>query len=405
LSERASIELTHLRAAAWAGLIVSVFAAGVLLMTRGAIAARDAGFQPVVIAQRSRGLALTLKQLHEPEAVALFGSSELAGFPKNRADRFFSMAPTGFRIVPIGRKAMTPLVHALTIQALGPALRERPIVVLLSPFNPQLSERRQDWFASNFSRLHASVALTSGAIPRSLRLETAGQLLQYPYALSSDPVLRLAAHIASIDSRASVVPNAVIRPIAWLDRLWLTAVDGVSAALNLILHREQHGENRVSVPINWTELERMEREEYARVSRSNPFGLRDSWWIEAGPATLKRSVPVSDSEFKKRLNGWPVFGELATLAHSAHAVAARVLVIGIPYSGAFMDSIGISKTARTAYYDRLQSEAQRLGILVLDGREYDMDRSVLIDAASHLSSVGWLIVNRSIDEYVHSITR
>jgi poly-D-alanine transfer protein DltD len=390
----------HLRAAAWAMALVG-FLGAIALVVDATLAVRNPNPVPLVIAQRAQGIVVLRKQLRDPHAVALFGSSELAGFPKHRADRFFASAPTGFRIVPIGRKAMTPLVHALTIQALGPVLRGRPIVVLLSAFDAQRSGRRQDWFAGNFSRLHTSIALTR-AQPASLRLETAIQLLQYPRALESDPVLNLVAHIQSIDAPLSTIASALIRPIAWLDRGWLTAVDRVMGAVDLLRSQVRAPDwPPISPPVDWQTLERVEREEYARASSSNPFGLRDTWWHEAGVAMLTRSPRISDSVFLSRLDTWPALSELETLVHSAKAVGARVLVIGIPYSGLFMDALGISKTARAAAYDRLQSKARQLGVLIIDNREYDMDRAPLVDPASHLSSVGWLIVNRSINEFVN----
>jgi poly-D-alanine transfer protein DltD len=333
--------------------------------------------------------------------VAVFGSSELQYPVQYRPDFFYSTAPTGFTVVSIGNKAMTPLIHTLTLQDLGPVLRGRPVVLLLSPLLPEIGGRRQLWFAGNFSRLHTSKALTGGSIPPSLRHETARQLIQYPRALELDPVLKLMAHVEAENSRWSAVLSALIRPIAWFDRAWLTWVDHLEGAIHVEERQPGRGIMQgIAPPIDWNALEQTARAEYARVSHSNPYGFFDDAWF-AGDARLKTREPVSDAQFLRALDAWPAWSELKAFVHSARVVGARVLVISIPYSGAFLDARGISKRARTAYYDRLQSEARRLGVSFVDNREHDDDRRFLRDGDAHPSPVGWLVINHSIDDFVH----
>lgn len=396
-------DASHLRAAALALALITVLAAGAFVAAQATIDARAASLEPEVNARRSRGLAVLRARLQQPNAVALFGSSELIYDVKNRPDRFFSLAPTGFTIVPIGSKAMTPLVQALAIQAIGPLLHSRPIIVSLTPFDPNIAGRRADWFAGNFSRLHAATAFTSDAIPRALRRETAQQLLNYPSALNLDPVLKVVAHVYATRTPVSRALSAFVLPLALLDRTWLSAVDRMLGAWDVLTHPAKPSQTQVvTTPIDWAALERTARSEYALVSRSNPFGFEDAVWKSAG-TTLANNKGTPDPLFVSRLESWPVWSELATLARSAQSVGAQVHLIGVPYSGAYLDSLGTSKRARSAYYDRLVEEGGRSSVSVDDNRDHDEDRAFLRDNTGHLSAVGWLIVDRSMDEFVQHV--
>jgi D-alanine transfer protein len=394
------------RAAGWAVAIACALGFGAHVVADVRLTRGIDGLELRVRGERSRGVAVLAARLRDPTTVPFFGSSELAHDVENRADLFFAEAPTGFTIVPIGSKAITPLVHALAIQALAPALRGRPVVISLSPFLPKDDDSRQAWFAGNFSRLHAAIALTSRGVPPALRRETARQLTHYPRALGSDPVLMLAAQTASADWGAATGAYLLLRPIILLDRLWLTVVDAFSGAFDVARHQERvRDEPLVAQPADWEERERAARARYALESASNPFGLVDDWWLKTGEARLAMHSPIPDSAFIRRLEASPVVTQFETLARSAQAAGADVLLLNIPYSGAFLDATGISSAARRAYYDRVESEAQRLGVRLIDFRNHDMDRAFLHDPDAHLSPAGWLVFNRAIDDFVHHYSR
>lgn len=402
MAPKDAISTSHLRAAGWALAIVGVLAAGVLFASQAAINTRAESLESRVSAPRSRGLAVLRARLRQPNAVALFGSSELIYDVKNRPDRFFSGAPTGFTVVPIGSKAMTPLIQAIAIQALGPVLHNRPIVISLSPFDPDFPDRRANWFAGNFSRLHAATALTSHAIPQALRRETARQLMNYLSALALDPVLKVSVHLQARPSIVSSLLHAFVLPLAQFDRLWLTAVDQVFGALDVLAHPATKGDKQdVATPVDWSSLESAARAEHTLVSRSNPYGFDDAVWLAAEPY-FSRRVGTADSLYLNRLRQWPAWSELATLIHAAQTIGAQLHVIGIPYSGAYLDTIGTSRAARSAYYNRLVLEGDRLGVSVDANREHDLDRGFLRDDA-HYSPVGWLTFDHSMDDFVRRV--
>ena len=95
---------------------------------------------------KNQGLAFERAAARRPDILLLYGSSELTDPIPNRPSDFFSNAPTGFQVCPVGKAGTTSLIILQKLGALGSELRGRKVAISLS--------------ASSFSRLPSGRSFT-----------------------------------------------------------------------------------------------------------------------------------------------------------------------------------------------------------------------------------------------------
>src|SRR4029077_18533552 len=167
------------------------------------------------------------------DILLLYGSSELTDPIPNRASDFFSTAPTGFQVCPVGKAGTTSLIILQKLGALGSELRGRKVAISLSASSFFASAVRPEFYAGNFSLPAASGILFGDAIDLDLKAAIAKRMLQFPDTLAEDGLLGLAARCLASG-----------RPI---DRLVLTAIWPVGRLQNVMLDLQDHFEALVYI--------------------------------------------------------------------------------------------------------------------------------------------------------------
>src|ERR1700704_89025 len=142
---------------------------------------------------KNQGLAFQRPAARSSNVLLLYGSSELVDPIPNRASDFFSSAPSGFQVCPIGKAGTTSLVILQKLAALGPELRGRKVAISLSPSLFFTSTLDPYAYAGNFSLPAASGVLFGTALDFDLKAEIAKRMLQFPDSLAKSALLQLAA--------------------------------------------------------------------------------------------------------------------------------------------------------------------------------------------------------------------
>jgi D-alanine transfer protein len=73
----------------------------------------------------------------------------------------------------------------------------------------------------------------------------------------------------------------------------------------------------------------------------------------------------------------------------------------MPIHGAYYDHLGVSRSARQAFYDRLRSVAAQHQAPMAEFEQFDGDRFFLRDPHSHPSEKGWVHINKVLDDFYH----
>src|SRR5215470_4399381 len=182
---------------------------------------------------KNQGLAFERAAARRPDILLLYGSSELIDPITNRASDFFSNAPTGFQVCPVGKGGTTSLIILQKLGALGSELRGRKVAISLSASSFFMPAVRPQFYAGNFSLPAASGILFGTAIDFDLKAAIAKRMLQFPDTLAKDGLVELAAKCFASG-----------RPV---DRLVLMAIWPLGKLQNVMLDLQDHFEALVYI--------------------------------------------------------------------------------------------------------------------------------------------------------------
>lgn len=396
-------ELEHVLAAGWATLLLMIAVAVLWRWGGGVVSERGHEMTGASWPPRNRGTALLRASLAPTDVVPLLGTSELIRQRVNRPDEFFASRPTGFRVVAIGAAGMVLVEHALAIGAVSGEVRGRKVGVLLSPGEVTLPDtgNRQKWFSGNYSRSHAAAVFVDDAFPDSLARDIARRLVKYK-GLSIDPVIETLVRFKAADGLAARAGAMALAPAARLDAAWIALVDRMEGAM--ALRRYTPGKLLTptpQVPLDWARLDSVTRADYALESNNNKYGFENAWWAQFKSFLDVPAKPEMDERHRVLISTSPSWGELELLVRAIRSVGAQPVLLPMPLAGTFLGDKGVRADTRADYYDRLDAFARAHGVAMQDVRPHDLDRLYLHDQVSHLSSVGWLAVDRALDAFFH----
>lgn len=390
----------HLRPAVLALLVSSLLGLVGLVAARRAVDRQVDALLPRAFEQKTMGLALQRRLLTRDSLLFLYGSSELQRPVAFRAGDWFRSAPTGFRVVPVGKEGTLPLSHLQSLYALAPLLRGRAVVIEVSPglFTRGDGRFTMEMYANNFSPLAAGMVAWTASPGDTLAQRLARRMLTFPSTLEGDPLLGFGLEALAGRQPADRALAALLRP---LGRLQL-AVIGVEDELRLWwaarAARRVPLEPAAAGPPDWAALEATAESLYQTQSTNNPFGFEDAYWLERREHLENKRMDAGRAEGILTVPAWEDLDLLLTLLKRE---GARPLVMDIPYMGRLLDFWGSTPADRAIYYERLAQAGARHGVPVVTFADHDMDRWFLHDEGGHQSPKGWVLTNRALDAFYH----
>ncbi|MFN0070042.1 MAG: D-alanyl-lipoteichoic acid biosynthesis protein DltD [Chloroflexota bacterium] len=351
---------------------------------------------------RDQTTALQTEAFRQPDLLPIYGSSELQIANKYRGVNFFHSHPTGFTIYPTGDLATSALIWTQALASVGDAMQGRKLVFSVSPqmfFRPMIQAH---FYAGNFSQLHATSLAFHPRLSAALKTRAAQRMLDYPETLTSNPLLR--------DALERLAHGALV------DQGFVLAAQPLGAFQNLTLRLQDHWDTlgflpnqgdrsappaRQSRDIDWSELKRVSMGEALESADNNDFGFHRDYWTEFGARVQSERATWTDERFLAELSSAREWTDLDLLLQAVGELGGKPLILSMPIHGAYYDHLGVSRTARQAYYDRLRQVAQRHNVPLVDFEEFDSDRYFLRDPHSHPSEKGWIHMNHILDAFYH----
>ena len=329
---------------------------------------------------KNQGLALQRAAARAPNILLLYGSSELIDPVPNRASDFFSSAPSGFQVCPVGKAGTTSLIILQKLAALGSELRGRKVVISLSPssfFTPAVNP---DAYAANFSLPAANGILFSDVLDLHLKTEIAKRMLQFPDTLGKSTLLKLAA--AWLASG---------RP---LDRIVLTAIWPLGKIQNTLLDLQDHFEALMYIlaggrGIRWHESQRFNSRPASTNKGREVLTTESLGAIGSG----------RDAAFRARIAVASEWLDLELLFRTLSELGAQPLILSMPIDDTLHDTKGVSRSGRQVYYDRMSELAHRYHFPLIQFEDHDADPAFLIAHREHPTPEGWMYYNRALEDF------
>ena len=284
---------------------------------------------------KNQGLAFERAAAHRPDILLLYGSSELTDPIPNRASDFFSNAPTGFQVCPVGKAGTTSLIILQKLGALGSELDGRKVAISLSASSFFTSAVSPEFYAGNFSLPAASGILFSNAIDFDLKAAIAKRMLQFPDTLAEDGLVDLAAKCLASG-----------RPV---DRMVLMAISPLGRLQNVMLDLQDHFEALLYILAGGRPIPEWLRPVHSRTPRARKSSDADYQRTEA----LDAVWPARDAAFRARIATASEWTDLELLFRTLAELKAEPLILSMPIDA--YAARGVSRSTRELYYDRMRS--------------------------------------------------
>jgi D-alanine transfer protein len=129
-----------------------------------------------------------------------------------------------------------------------------------------------------------------------------------------------------------------------------------------------------------------------------------------GPGTDKqKAARRSDAWFLQNLNRSNQWRDLELLLRVLTKIHARPLLLSMPMDGQFYDEVGISRSVRKCFYDKMRALAERYNFAVVEFEQHDEDLTFLDHraqqikpvASPHLTAKGWMFYDHVLDDFFH----
>ena len=327
---------------------------------------------------KNQGLAFERAAARRPDILLLYGSSELIDPIPNRASDFFSNAPTGFQVCPVGKAGTTSLIILQKLGALGSELRGRKVAISLSASSFLTPVVKPEFYAGNFSLPAANGLIFGDSIDLTLKAAIAKRMLQFPDTLAEDGLLELAARCLASG-----------RPV---DRLVLMTIWPLGKLQNLMLDLQDHFEALVYILSGGKTVPA-----WLRPIHSHNVRLRKSSDYAQETESSDPILPARDARFRARITSATEWTDLELLFRILTELKAEPLILSMPID---VDAAkGVSESTREVYYERMRELADRYHFPLTEFEQHDADPSFLIAHREHPTPRGWMVYNRALDDF------
>jgi D-alanine transfer protein len=371
-----------------------------------AIIDREGKLAPV----KNQGTALQQAALDTGCLLPIYGSSEqVLHAAYNRpfhATNLFRDQPTGFTVFPVGKAQTTCLIMLQKLAGVSPALTGRKLAVSVSP--AWFFDRPMAWadgYAGNFSPLHAGELAFNTDLTLQLRQDAARRMLRYPETVANRPLLRFALENMTEGSALSLAYYEAVRPLGIVHNAILRYMDHWRVVHYLWKHPIRTStpiSSRSGRQLDWPMLHRQADALYRAHSNNNEFGLdNEQWDRELRQAMARQKNTRSDEAFLGTLQSNQEWVDLELLLRELTELGAQPLLLSMPIHGGWYDRLGITYTARRAYYQKLRDTGARYHAAVVDFADHDADRSFCHDSMGHLAPSGLVYYSQILDRFFH----
>lgn len=409
----------HLRAAALSLVLfaIALELTGVAASVLTARVVRSGARLP--LAEATQGLTLQRAALRTSgrggPLIPIYGSSELVRPSEYHAVGLFRARPTGFALLPVGDRAMSPLAHALMLAALEPELRGRVVIVSLSPTmfsrGPVADAGEAAAMRGTFPRVAANVALFGRTTSPAVRRALASRLVRFDSILADDPLLRARVRALASGGAAARAASAALAGPGFV-RAWLLSRGDDARVLAMLVRRRPPPIPPRPAALHWEAMARAGDGLYLGRTTSNPFGYEDSFWSSFGALVNREAGEMSDDSLAARLDRSPLWADLTVALEVLREADALPLVISMPLPGRWLRSRGVTDRGLALYHERLHhlatsgcSGTEGPCARVVDFAEHDDDIGFLRDPGGHPSPRGWVIYAHAVDDFYRSFGR
>ncbi|WP_027407703.1 D-alanyl-lipoteichoic acid biosynthesis protein DltD [Anoxybacteroides tepidamans] len=341
-----------------------------------------------------QGEMIQKKMLESPKYLPIYGSSELSRLDTFHPSNYFKVNSIGVTPFLVGRGGTQSFVHFLNFADQKDGLKNKKLLFILSPQWFYREGATQASFGANFSTLQAYRFALQPKVSEKLQLEGAKRLLTFDVVRNDAMLKTLLEAKIHHDEKTQMKAN-IVKPFAFLFMKVLEKRDLLHSILDIPLTR-LHPKPSLIKNKTWDELEKNAEEMAKSRSTNNRFYIDDFYYN-------KRIKPkIAELKGFRKNSGLlvsPEYHDFQMVLDVLKEAKAKPLFVSVPVNGYWYDYMGLSKSERNGYYQKIKKQIEKEGFPVLDLSNHEYDPYFLKDSM-HLGYKGWLPIDKAIIEFV-----
>jgi D-alanine transfer protein len=338
------------------------------------------------------GVALIREAFSRPDTLVFFGSSELIPDVPMKGVEFFSEAPTGFSVFPVGKAGTTALSVLQKLGGAGETLKGKKLVISLSPSFFQTEQVDAKYFAGNSSKLQTKEMLWDDSWSGDLRSSIARELLLFPKTYEDDWLLEFTLRRMARWRWWDRFVLGCVSPLAAFDRMVGRLQDHAEAAIALLeAPREGNAPEGRRLKLNWDDLfRRAETHSKALAARSSRARVG-----------ISKPRGSGDRLFLKKLTGAQEWRDFELVLRLVQEAGAKPLIISMPLHADVLEQQGVSEGAMQAYGNQLKALTAKFKAPLVYFQSHEKDPVFFVDQFDHIGAKGWCYYNKVMDDFYH----
>lgn len=358
---------------------------------------------PLNLPEVLNGSALQRAALNQPDLLTIYGSSEVTYInTPYEANRFFRNYPTGFAVMDVAKLGASALTIAQDLAALGPDLHGKRIVISLAPGTFITQGPHENFYAGNYSRLHAYGMVFCPYLSLDVKRSAAKNMLVYSSVYDNDPYLQFALTNLESGSIEGRLLYYLIWPLGEFQIEIMRLQDHAEVIAYLRSHSIQSNVTHLPQAIDWAKVLKTARLRQKQLTDNNPYGVDNNIWWFYQQMLSRNPLPGSgDATFIQGISNDREWSNIKILLDVLKQLGAKPLILSRPMNVRLWEAMGVSENAQNFYYAKLHEVVNPYHFPIVDFQPYGKDIYFSIDAGSHTSAEGWVYVDHVLDAFFH----
>jgi len=326
----------------------------------------------------------------------------------------------GIDAMCIGSSYNQSLSHATALVAVGPKLKSKKVILMVSPswFNPLGVAAHKSAFAVRFSETEYIGMLKNTNIPVSVKKQIAARTVKL---LGSDRAMR--ARVKKYD-RIFLTNDARMTDMAFysLRSVFLRQQEAMTVRVAWQMHQQKKTEIKENVRKrsklsreearrearmaaeaaarpegpDWNTLSALAEAQFARTSHNEFFMSDELYRTKVRPIMKKKR----GTETKMSYASSPEYGDLKLFLDVCRAENMKVQIVILPMNGYWFDYAGFPEAQRRACIPKIKKlAAQYKNTQVTDLYKYSYTKGFFMDTV-HPAAKGWLKIDEAVYKFI-----
>ncbi len=307
-------------------------------------------------------------------------------------------------LMTIGGPFNQSLNHTLALGSISNKLKNKKVVLLVSPTWFRTAKIKSEGFCLRFSETEYIHFLKNKSIPKDIKKYTAERAVTL---LESDKkeqekvkvynsVLLNNSHKLTDRLRYKAYSNyATDRDVITIDFAIHTQLK-LSKKKSIEVDEYSGDVIDETVPLDWDKLYKIAYRMDKSKSHNQMF-MTDKYWKKTFARRYKKGKDMHD---KDDLTVSDEYGDLEAFLKLCKSQNLKLELIVLPVNGYWYDYTGIGTEKRNAFHKKIKELASKYDASLVDLSKYEYDRYITQDAV-HPSRQGWLRINETIYKYYY----